>query len=586
MAPAARTVRHLRLRGPSEAAVRRTAGVLEDALRTASLPDGGGRIVLVRRLSLGVIDSRAPSTSVALQLERALARADVEVVHGAAPGAAAAPVVWFRDALDAHAALARRVASGPPPVEWYWPLAVPRWTPRLDRIASLRAVAASLAERPEAPAALPAWAAELASRGLAEVVATALRPADLPFLARAAGVRVEGGRRGREARRAEPGGRGWGTAASAEGPSTGGVGVGPRHSPAGVDPEVWSFVRRLAAAGGVHVPAPGGPPVRPPGGAVVPRPGGAPPARVPGTGRPGAGPSVDDAPLGARAPGPGRARGPEPVRPAERAPGDRAHSGSRPPAGRSGSEAIIPDDLAPRPVPAPGSAPPPLPAATAAAGLLFLVGVLERLGYPAWLEARPAWAREDVARRVLAAALARSGVPPEDPAWALVATRPARGPGPGVFVAPAAWRDGLLSGDGPLLMTEGPWGGRLHDPSGRLLLAGWRGRPPDAVASERAGAARPDASAPPERPTRPLRHAVTDAWGVAVRRWLRRRAGAGVATVVLRPGGLDHTPTHVDVRLGLDAAELAVRRAGLDVDPGWVPWLGRVVAFHYGRQWT
>jgi hypothetical protein len=24
-----------------------------------------------------------------------------------------------------------------------------------------------------------------------------------------------------------------------------------------------------------------------------------------------------------------------------------------------------------------------------------------------------------------------------------------------------------------------------------------------------------------------------------------------------------------------------VRRLGLDIDPGWLPWFGRVVAFHY-----
>jgi hypothetical protein len=26
---------------------------------------------------------------------------------------------------------------------------------------------------------------------------------------------------------------------------------------------------------------------------------------------------------------------------------------------------------------------------------------------------------------------------------------------------------------------------------------------------------------------------------------------------------------------------MRIRRAGLDIDPGWVPWLGRVVSFHY-----
>jgi hypothetical protein len=33
--------------------------------------------------------------------------------------------------------------------------------------------------------------------------------------------------------------------------------------------------------------------------------------------------------------------------------------------------------------------------------------------------------------------------------------------------------------------------------------------------------------------------------------------------------------------LPLGAADLRVRRRGLDRDPGWVPWYGRIVAFHY-----
>jgi len=39
--------------------------------------------------------------------------------------------------------------------------------------------------------------------------------------------------------------------------------------------------------------------------------------------------------------------------------------------------------------------------------------------------------------------------------------------------------------------------------------------------------------------------------------------------------------THLDLDLDATSADLAVRLAGLDFDPGWVPWLGRVVAFHY-----
>jgi hypothetical protein len=39
--------------------------------------------------------------------------------------------------------------------------------------------------------------------------------------------------------------------------------------------------------------------------------------------------------------------------------------------------------------------------------------------------------------------------------------------------------------------------------------------------------------------------------------------------------------THLDLDLDAAGADLAVRLAGLDFDPGWVPWLGRVVTFHY-----
>jgi len=73
-----------------------------------------------------------------------------------------------------------------------------------------------------------------------------------------------------------------------------------------------------------------------------------------------------------------------------------------------------------------------------------------------------------------------------------------------------------------------------------------------------------------------------DGWIGACRWLLRRRVRIGLGTLVLRPARLALTPTHADVFFALDAADLRVRRAGLDIDPGWVPWLGRVLAFHYG----
>ncbi len=40
--------------------------------------------------------------------------------------------------------------------------------------------------------------------------------------------------------------------------------------------------------------------------------------------------------------------------------------------------------------------------------------------------------------------------------------------------------------------------------------------------------------------------------------------------------------SHVEVHYRLADARIALRRVGLDFDPGWLPWLGRVVTFHYG----
>ena len=39
--------------------------------------------------------------------------------------------------------------------------------------------------------------------------------------------------------------------------------------------------------------------------------------------------------------------------------------------------------------------------------------------------------------------------------------------------------------------------------------------------------------------------------------------------------------SHLDVWLPLDSARLPIRLAGLDLNPGWTPWLGRVVTIHY-----
>jgi hypothetical protein len=42
-----------------------------------------------------------------------------------------------------------------------------------------------------------------------------------------------------------------------------------------------------------------------------------------------------------------------------------------------------------------------------------------------------------------------------------------------------------------------------------------------------------------------------------------------------------HDRAHLDIDFHSNSVDLEVRLAGLDVNPGWLPWLGRVVSFHY-----
>jgi hypothetical protein len=50
-----------------------------------------------------------------------------------------------------------------------------------------------------------------------------------------------------------------------------------------------------------------------------------------------------------------------------------------------------------------------------------------------------------------------------------------------------------------------------------------------------------------------------------------------------QPARLWATETHLDLDLEYADVDLALRLSGLDLDPGWVPWLGRVVTFHYDQ---
>jgi hypothetical protein len=59
-------------------------------------------------------------------------------------------------------------------------------------------------------------------------------------------------------------------------------------------------------------------------------------------------------------------------------------------------------------------------------------------------------------------------------------------------------------------------------------------------------------------------------------------ADTRLARLLLRPGLLSVTPWDAELTWPLAAIDLALRRAGWDQDPGWLPWLGRTVRLRFG----
>ena len=51
--------------------------------------------------------------------------------------------------------------------------------------------------------------------------------------------------------------------------------------------------------------------------------------------------------------------------------------------------------------------------------------------------------------------------------------------------------------------------------------------------------------------------------------------------LIAREGKIAVSRTHLDILFEAKQMDIRIRRAGLDIDPGWVAWIARVVKFHY-----
>ncbi|MBX2802825.1 MAG: hypothetical protein KTR31_34405 [Myxococcales bacterium] len=564
-------MRQLHLRGGREADQRRATHRVVDALRTATFPgQRPGRVLVIRSLDLGRIHPARASQAMALRITEQVRRLQTLSVPWFSPGAANAPAVWFDDLGQARAAFLHRRVTGPAPAEWFWRSAVS------DR-------------RPGDPveALLARWlapVARVAARQLPPEVEVARIVRHLVVLGGAERVlrHLPASTVGGWMRPVAVGPQ----ATDAEAPQA------PQLQPPTPLPPMVGFEPVLALA----AEHPVGSPVRrflalmalvgsdarwvahPERERVAQR---AVQARQE-AGRPVARRPVERDPHRLRAPIVWETQAE-----AVEAGGEQV---SAPPDPAPAPEALQepPQPDAPRPerrwreVTRPHRGgfglPPPLtePTFSDFGGLLFLVPVLQRLGLQAAFDAQPDLVAQAFGWRVLDRIVARLQGPADDAHLRAVApTDPPLPPDDEAFVAPEAWRE--VWPDGVLEQVSGP-GGVLLLGLGSDRVARWRGELLDAL--------RPWLDGRQIRPGRPVKEEVArdariDAWAGAALRWCRHGAELSPAQIVSRPAVVSATPTHVDVVMPSTAVSIDVRRWALDVDPGWVSWLGRVVSFHY-----
>jgi hypothetical protein len=74
---------------------------------------------------------------------------------------------------------------------------------------------------------------------------------------------------------------------------------------------------------------------------------------------------------------------------------------------------------------------------------------------------------------------------------------------------------------------------------------------------------------------------IIGTWAAAMDFFLHKYAGTDLQGMAARAGKVAVTRTHLDVTFDQSRLDIGSRQAGLDIDPGWVPWLGRVVYIHY-----
>ena len=79
-------------------------------------------------------------------------------------------------------------------------------------------------------------------------------------------------------------------------------------------------------------------------------------------------------------------------------------------------------------------------------------------------------------------------------------------------------------------------------------------------------------------------HPAAASWFQQLRHWPRQHARMLLNWIIRRPALCRITRSHIDVHFGHNQADIRLRKLGLDLNPGWIFCLGKVITFHYDEN--
>ena len=571
----ARIVQHASLRPAHEDDAAQMRFAVEDALNTADFADCG-RLIVVRQLRLANVPPRASSAWMARPMESAWRSLAMQAVPAAHASAASAQAVYFASRVEARLAWLERVACGQKVGAWFWAAAMPELKvvgaqsmPALDAVIEVllrEAAPAVLAELNAWPdAAVVSLVRAMSPASHRTMVLALTRSTPLVGGPTHSAARV-GAAKGLPDVLLTVAGRLSGAAPMAQeaASSLAALWMTPALARAPSLDEVQAVVTRAVwmAAGS----APAARAEEDPARAAVPSPADR------GNELPGDAERLESAapPQQATMSRGASDSGRHAMAPAPPPPAWRVESGLKVTPRRSG-RAVDAHPNAPRGLPWLADA-----AFTAQGGLMLLLNVLRAMRFDS-----PSASFVDA---LMVHMLDAVGAPEDEPQRAWFEAKP----------VPSHMRDGdfdRLSPNGDGLAHRGasiPQPERiLQSVFGRSNPFGLRYRNPGGAHQVPFGLS---LSKAPTDSLRGFREEPSErrrfdpqlrVWRLRIRRTLRRHVGLDLPGLIRRPAWVSATATHIDVVYPMSDIDLRLRRRGLDADPGWVPWFGRIVTFHF-----